>query len=123
MFHARHIISQLSGFYAFADEPQTTRMLWNRVSHVPGQPKQLSIPLGWREGHLAGLVDQLRQVDEKTPLRSLFWNAERGLAESRPLSCIRLCSWLTHSVLHQHLLAVFICRLSAVFRHYGPGGK
>ncbi|CAK9087825.1 unnamed protein product [Durusdinium trenchii] len=48
--HERHIISQLSGFYAFADEPQTTRMLWNRVSHVPGQPKQLSIPLGWREG-------------------------------------------------------------------------
>ena len=48
--HGRHIVSKLSGIYAFADEPQTTRMLWNRVSYVPGEPRQLSIALGWPEG-------------------------------------------------------------------------
>ena len=47
--HERHIISKLSGIYAFADEPQTTRMLWNRVSCVSGEPRKLSIALGWPE--------------------------------------------------------------------------
>ena len=46
----RHIVSKLSGFYAFADEPQTLRMLWNRVSYVAGDPRKLSIALGWPEG-------------------------------------------------------------------------
>ncbi len=43
-------MSKLSGFYAFADEPQTLRMLWNRVSYVAGDARKLSIALGWPEG-------------------------------------------------------------------------
>lgn len=45
----RHMVSKLSGFFAFADEPESSRMLWNRVSLVEGMPRQLRIPLGWEE--------------------------------------------------------------------------
>ena len=43
----RYIVSKLSGFYSFADEPDKHRMLWNRISFVDGAPNKLSIPVGW----------------------------------------------------------------------------
>lgn len=55
----QHVVSKLSGFYGYADEPDVKRMLWNHVSyvyHVDGElvstlmTNQLSIPLGWPEG-------------------------------------------------------------------------
>ncbi|CAJ1392081.1 unnamed protein product [Effrenium voratum] len=46
--YERHIVSKFSGWPAFADEPESQRMLWNRVSHTDA-PNQLSIPLGWAE--------------------------------------------------------------------------
>ena len=33
----QHVVSKLSGFYGYADEPSVKRMLWNRVSYVPGE--------------------------------------------------------------------------------------
>ena len=37
----QHVVSKLSGFYGYADEPSVKRMLWNRVSYVSGESNKL----------------------------------------------------------------------------------
>ena len=54
----RYLVSKLSGFYNFADEPDKMRMLWNRISFVDAaagsgqvyETNKLSIPVGWADG-------------------------------------------------------------------------
>ena len=54
----RYLVSKISGFYNFADEPDKIRMLWNRISFVDAaagsgqayETNKLSIPVGWADG-------------------------------------------------------------------------
>ena len=41
------MVSKLSGFYEFADEPESLRTMWTRVSLVEGMVRQLRIHVGW----------------------------------------------------------------------------
>lgn len=71
-------MSKLSGIYAFADEPQTTRMLWNRVSYVPREPRQLSIALGWPEGERPDITF-INQRGRNGGSRWKGWKGWKGL--------------------------------------------